>query len=522
MKYSELHALVSKASAGDESAFEALCREKMSSILYRANQIVGNPHDAEDVAQEIVLKMYQSIKGLRDPGLFNAWLQSIITNECNTMLRKKSKKNGALPVAEFDEISEMETRTEFLPREFVENSEKRQALLEVVRTLPTKSRNVLVMYYYENMTTAEIAQATGTSISTVCNNLAKARKAITKKLENEYGSMRAVGSAMAAVPVLTYAMKLDAQTLFPQQVVNRAVTRSLLGKEAFKMAVEAGHLKSVRPRTAGLAQKVVAVAMSLAIVTGGMVAAFRFYGEPANDPYAVSSPVGETGEGPQLSTGAPTDEEWLHDVGGMVEFKDHAGQAIPDAGFAPEGFEVNLTDDEGKIVASAATAADGSFMFGQLELDPNRAYRLSVSSSELYLVTQTFDQDGGGMLFLPREEEAPQDLRVYVSLAQAPFGDIKVRGGSCDCGHVNPTALEYVPDLAKVESVTWEITPAGSDSALYSGTGALVETELAQMRVSGQTGEYVIRFYVEDVFGNSEEVQYSFVIDPLAGPGEYS
>src|SRR5919109_3526539 len=74
--------LVSRAAAGDPTAFQALV-ERHRSMVYRvAYQFAGNHHDAEDIAQEVFIKVYRSLERFRQDAQLTSWLYRIVMNAC--------------------------------------------------------------------------------------------------------------------------------------------------------------------------------------------------------------------------------------------------------------------------------------------------------------------------------------------------------------------------------------------------------------------------------------------------------
>ena len=176
--------VVTAAISGDEAAFETLYKAKMKHILYVAHGFTHNKTDAEDIAQEVVLKMYRNIKTLRNPELFHAWLHSTIENECKMMFRKKGKTFSPAPQEDNENAAELvvETRPAFLPAEYAENAEQQQALLDAMKLLPPKQLEIIRMYYFEQMSTPQISKALKIEASTVRVHLHKAKRNLEKAL----------------------------------------------------------------------------------------------------------------------------------------------------------------------------------------------------------------------------------------------------------------------------------------------------------------------------------------------------
>jgi RNA polymerase sigma-70 factor (ECF subfamily) len=181
----ELFNIIDRAKGGDVAAFETLYRDKLKSILFNVKQNIDNPNDAEDVAQEIVLLMYKNLGKLKSPFAFSTWLHRIIVNACyrhNT--RNKDNSANKNTQNEMNEISDVDK--DVSPSAAFDDSSQRNEIMEAVRNLPLKQRTAIVMYYYDEMSQAEIGEALGVSEKTVSTNLYKAKKNLKTLLNEKY------------------------------------------------------------------------------------------------------------------------------------------------------------------------------------------------------------------------------------------------------------------------------------------------------------------------------------------------
>jgi RNA polymerase sigma-70 factor (ECF subfamily) len=174
-------ALAKRAIGGDTDAFEELYSLNVKPILYQAERLLYVKDEKEDVAQEVGMHMYTSIGTLKSPEAFHAWMYRIVTNVC----RQHNRKNiGKKPAKDIDEFRETlaDSNPDARPEDRAEISEMNQIIEKMIDALPTKQRLTLFMYYYENMSQHEIADALGVSEQTVGSNMAKARKALRKRM----------------------------------------------------------------------------------------------------------------------------------------------------------------------------------------------------------------------------------------------------------------------------------------------------------------------------------------------------
>jgi RNA polymerase sigma-70 factor (ECF subfamily) len=210
--YKQIDALAARAVSGDKAALEALCNAKARTILYHARKSLRHKEDAEDAAQEIVLKMCAGIETLRDAKSFNAWLQRIITNTLAEFGRKRSARPAHDNIVDFEDKL-AERRVEYLPHESSEHDFQRSQILKAIDALPEKQRRTLLLYCFDQMSYAEIAEALGVTTATVGTNILHAREAIKKALERVETAIKSTkekdmiineSSIMAVLPTILH------------------------------------------------------------------------------------------------------------------------------------------------------------------------------------------------------------------------------------------------------------------------------------------------------------------------------
>jgi RNA polymerase sigma-70 factor (ECF subfamily) len=163
--------LISLAAAGDHSAFHALV-ERHRSMVYRvAYQFAGNHHDAEDIAQEVFIKVYRSLGRFRQDAQLTSWMYRIVMNACIDHRRRQSPA-GAAPFGEEAEYKMLNTPEEAPgPEERAYASELGDVLEAEIQRLPPGQRMVFVMRHHQGLKLGEIAQALGLAEGTVKRQL---------------------------------------------------------------------------------------------------------------------------------------------------------------------------------------------------------------------------------------------------------------------------------------------------------------------------------------------------------------
>lgn len=163
--------LISRAAGGDASAFQALV-ERHRTMVYRvAYQFAGNHHDAEDIAQEVFIKVYRSLDRFRQDAQLSSWMYRIVMNACIDHRRRHSP-TGAASFGEEAEQKMLNTPEQSPgPEETAYAGELGQVLESEINRLPNGQRIVFVMRHHQGMKLCEIAAALGLAEGTVKRQL---------------------------------------------------------------------------------------------------------------------------------------------------------------------------------------------------------------------------------------------------------------------------------------------------------------------------------------------------------------
>ena len=176
--------LICRAAGGDSFAFQALV-ERHRSMVYRvAYQFAGNHHDAEDIAQEVFIKVYRSLDRFRQDAQLTSWMYRIVMNACIDH-RRRQRPAVAAPFGEEAEQRMLNTPEDRPgPEERAYAGELGQVLESEIGRLPNGQRVVFVMRHHQGMKLCEIAEALGLAEGTVKRQLHAAvhrlRQALTQ------------------------------------------------------------------------------------------------------------------------------------------------------------------------------------------------------------------------------------------------------------------------------------------------------------------------------------------------------
>jgi len=163
--------LISRAASGDASAFQALV-ERHRTMVYRvAYQFAGNHYDAEDIAQEVFIKVYRSLDKFRQDAQLSSWMYRIVMNACIDHRRRHSPA-AAAPFGEEAEQKMLNTPEETPgPEARAYAGELGEVLETEIARLPPGQRIVFVMRHHQGLKLCEIASALGLAEGTVKRQL---------------------------------------------------------------------------------------------------------------------------------------------------------------------------------------------------------------------------------------------------------------------------------------------------------------------------------------------------------------
>ena len=169
--------------AGEPEAFDRFVAHFRAKIFHYSWMMCGQPDDAEEVAQETLLKVFESFDQLRDPEHVRAWVFRIAKNAC-LMQRRKS----VFAPKQEESLDELQVESDIAgdalrPDLELERSELRALLDRVIRELPQAYRSVVMLRDREELSTEETAQILDLSVDVVKTRLRRARVAMRQKLD---------------------------------------------------------------------------------------------------------------------------------------------------------------------------------------------------------------------------------------------------------------------------------------------------------------------------------------------------
>jgi RNA polymerase sigma-70 factor (ECF subfamily) len=168
---------------GDEFAFEVLVKKYQRMAYFLALKMVGNHHDADEVAQKTFLSVYKNLATFEGRSSLKTWIFRIAMNFSKNLVRDRGRREG-------EEVTERSAVAFSAVEDDINTHERRQIVRTAVEKLPPRQREVLQMRAFGDMSFAEIARSIGISISAAKVNYHYAVKAL-KALLADYGESRA-------------------------------------------------------------------------------------------------------------------------------------------------------------------------------------------------------------------------------------------------------------------------------------------------------------------------------------------
>jgi RNA polymerase sigma-70 factor, ECF subfamily len=174
--------LVRRTLAGDRDAYADLARRWAPRIVAICHSRVRRADVADDLAQETLLRGYRALKTLSDPAKVGSWLMGIALRAALDWL--KAKERTVVPFSALGPdrpLDEILADTKDCPAMLADD---RRRLVGEVEALPESYRQVVMLYYYDDLTYRDLAQLLGVSTATINARLTKARALLRERLTN--------------------------------------------------------------------------------------------------------------------------------------------------------------------------------------------------------------------------------------------------------------------------------------------------------------------------------------------------
>lgn len=313
----ELARLVQSAREGNQEAVSALYEKSYSKVFYTVKSMIKDEDAVLDIVQDTYIKAFTHLDTFEGNDKFIPWVKRIASNTARDWLKKKKPTLFTEMTSDDGQDTPVEEqfadeRSAYIPEQAIDENETKRLIREIIDDLPDDQRAVIGMYYYEEMSVREIAEALGASESAVKSRLMYGRKKIEKQVrELEKRGTKLYG--LAPIPFLMLLFRnqdASASELANGQILQKVLENTPnIGKAASSAAgASAGTTASVG---GGLGLTKLILIAAITAVVGGAVIGGGIFGithlisdnKPNN---AVTEAVTETAE--PTVTPSPVDE----------------------------------------------------------------------------------------------------------------------------------------------------------------------------------------------------------------------
>ena len=176
---------------GHRNAFAQLIDDYQDKVFGKCLSFVPNKEDAEDIAQEVFVEVFKSIKKFKGNSTLSTWIYRITTNKCLEFIRKKNtKKRFAFLQSLFGNEVPLDRTSYFTefkhPGILLENQEDAEVLYSAIDRLPEDQRVAFTLHKIEGLSYKEISEITKKSIPSIESLLFRAKKNLQKLLLDFY------------------------------------------------------------------------------------------------------------------------------------------------------------------------------------------------------------------------------------------------------------------------------------------------------------------------------------------------
>jgi RNA polymerase sigma factor (sigma-70 family) len=174
--------LVELFQQGNEASFNELVRRYQEKVYWIARRFVNDHDQADDVVQEVFIKVYSALKQFRGESGFYTWLYRITVNVALNALRKQRVRDF-IRIDEFFETADDES---IQPDAIAEKNEQQKLIEDAIAHLPEKQKAVFILRYYDELPYEEISHILKTSIGGLKANYFHAAKKIGEYLQRAH------------------------------------------------------------------------------------------------------------------------------------------------------------------------------------------------------------------------------------------------------------------------------------------------------------------------------------------------
>ena len=173
---------INLAIAGNSNAFAVLVDRYKSFVFTLSIKMLQNREEAEEVAQDVFIKVYRSLQKFKTESKFSTWLYRITYNTCLDRMRSKKRNT---PVFSFDNFEEDEVVSLISVLDTIEERERKQMIQKCLDLLPAEDGFLLTLYYFQENSLKEISRIMGINENNLKIKLFRSRRRLTAILKTQ-------------------------------------------------------------------------------------------------------------------------------------------------------------------------------------------------------------------------------------------------------------------------------------------------------------------------------------------------
>ena len=175
--------LMRRVKSGDDSAFTELMKRHYKSIMNFIYRFTNDRNDSEDLAQEVFLRVYRSVKEYKPQAKFSTWLYKIATNVCLTELKMKRRINKV----SLDEIQENKhdigDSNSPSGYDLINRRDIKESIFQALNSIPERERISIILCKYEGFSYDEVADVIGCTVGAVKTYIHRGRMKLIDRLK---------------------------------------------------------------------------------------------------------------------------------------------------------------------------------------------------------------------------------------------------------------------------------------------------------------------------------------------------
>ena len=177
----EERALIARAAGGEREAADALAAAHRPTVVRIARHLLGDAAAAEDVAQDVFIRLQAALPGFRGDAALSTWLYRVTLNLCRDQMRRDKRRRDDVGLEAVGEAPASGPATH--PERDVDHDRVRVAVRAAIDRLPDEQREAVLLRYMEEMSYREISRLTDTPQGTVASRVFRALERLGRDLE---------------------------------------------------------------------------------------------------------------------------------------------------------------------------------------------------------------------------------------------------------------------------------------------------------------------------------------------------